>query len=181
MFILIFVLIIILIFAAFFIVQFYNAFFRGFAPFILTKNEVIKRIIDELKQMNNPAEAEVYELGSGMAGFLKAMEKNFPETYLTGMEYSFLPCMISRMQIAFVKSKIKILKKNFLDEDLSKADVIYCFLSIRLMELLKEKFKKELRPGAIVISYQFPLKGIDPVKIVKIGDSKEGSIYFYKY
>jgi hypothetical protein len=181
MFFLIFVLIFILIFAAFFIAQFYYAFFRGFAPFILTKNEVIKKIIDELKQMSVPANAEVYELGSGMAGFLKKMETNFPETYLTGMEYSFLPCMISQMQVAFTKSKIKILKKNFLEEDLSKADIIYCFLSIRLMELLQEKFKKELKPGAIVISYQFPLMGIEPVKIVKIGDGKEGSIYFYRF
>jgi hypothetical protein len=181
MLVLLFILLVLLAFAAFFIAQFYNAFFRGFAPFISTRTEVIRKIIEELKQMDMPPKAEVYELGSGMAGFLRAMEKNFSGNYLTGMEYSFLPCIISQIQVAIMKSKIKILKRNFLAEDLSKADIIYCFLSIRLMELLQEKFKKELKPGALVISYQFSLPGIEPVKTVKIEKREGQTIYFCKY
>jgi hypothetical protein len=165
----------------FFVTQFYYAFFKGYAPFISTKNRVISRIIEELKKIGVKDGVKVCELGSGMAGFLRAMEKNFPQSELTGIEYSILPYCLSRLQIGMQKSKIKIFRKNFLDENLSDADIIYCYLSVELMRLLEDKFLDELKPGTIIVSYQFHLPVRNPNKIIDLSEiGRKEKLYIYQ-
>ncbi|MCX6796698.1 MAG: hypothetical protein NTW06_04365, partial [Candidatus Falkowbacteria bacterium] len=55
-----------IIFALFFVTQFFNILFRGFAPYVSTRTEVINKIIDEV---DLPDGVTVYELGCGKAGF----------------------------------------------------------------------------------------------------------------
>ncbi len=162
----------------FFIAQFYNIVFKGYAPIVMTNREVIDKIIRELEGLGVPSGAKIYELGSGFAGFLQAAEIKFKGTFLVGYEYSFLPYIISSLQIRLQKSRIKIIKKNFIYEKLNDADIIYCYLSRGLMKALEDKFRSELRPGSIVVSYQFPLPSKEPFKAEGPEDSK---LYFYRF
>jgi hypothetical protein len=166
--------------AGFFIAQFYNIAFRGYAPIVSTQREVISKVIQELGTLGVKAGAKIFELGSGFAGFSSAAAAEFSDVGITGVEYSFLPYFISRLQLALKKSPVKIIRGDILKIDLKDADIIYCFLSIRLMELLDEKFKKELKPGSVVISYQFPLPHIKPLNTIR-DERKHETIFFYKF
>lgn len=155
-------------------IQFYNIVFRGFAPFISTKFNAILSI---LKELDLSGEETVYELGAGKAGFLRAVEQKFNVSNLIGVEYSWWPCLLARMQIIISGSKIKIIRKDIFKINLKEANIIYCFLSPEMMERLENKFKEECQKGTLIISYHFRMKNLEPEKVIK---EEDNSIYFYR-
>lgn len=160
----------------FFVVEFYNIVFKGFAPFIPTRPKVIKKIIEEMEISEN---AKIMEFGCGGAGFLRAVHKKYPNTELIGIEYSPLPYVVANIQNALGKNNIKIIRGNFFNTDVSNVDLIYCYLSVDSMQDLEKKFRKECKPGTQIISFTFPMRGMEPVKKCGIGNVGE-KIFFYK-
>jgi len=96
------VLVFVLVFSS---IQFYNIVFRGFAPFISTKFEAILTI---LKDLNLKGSEHVYELGSGKAGFLRAIEQRFGNKNLIGIEYSFFPYILEKFKLPFQEAQLKL-------------------------------------------------------------------------
>lgn len=164
-------------FLLFFIMQIYNLIFRGFAPFISTKSEVLKEIVNNINLQEGQI---VYELGCGKAGFLHALKKRYPDNQMIGFEYSFVPYFLAQIQNAITNSKLKIEKKNIFDVELKKADVVYCYLNPNTMEKLEEVFKTECKPGSLVVSYHYPLREKTVEKVLDVEGGKE-KIYFYRY
>jgi hypothetical protein len=171
-----FFILLLFVFFVFFVVQFFNICFRGFAPFISTRPKVIAKIISELKMRKD---ATVYELGCGRAGFLRALRKKYPQAKLIGIEYSFLPYLLGQIQNSFTGCKLKIIKKNFLKVDLSRADVIYCYLNEASMKALEGKFNKECKSGTVIISYMFSLPNMKSEKELAVRNEKD-KVYFYR-
>lgn len=161
-------------FLVFFTVQFFNLVFRGFAPFFSTREKIIRSIIDKLKIGEKDY---VVELGCGKAGFLKAVRKLYPKLKLVGYEYSFLPYMIARLQTGLSNTNIDIRKANFFKVDLSRADVIYCYLNTSTMKKLEEKFRSECKVGAKIVSFMFPLKNMQPKEVQEVGKGEK--VYYY--
>lgn len=155
-------------------VQFYNIVFRGFAPFISTK---FNAVLTMLKDLDLNGDEHVYELGAGKAGFLRAIEQRFGNKKLTGVEYSFFPYFLAKIQIALSNSNIDLIRKNIFEVNLSDADIVYCFLIPKMMAMLEGKFKKECRPGTLIISYHFQIPNMEPEKILK---EEKDNIYFYR-
>ncbi|MEA3464134.1 MAG: hypothetical protein U9R14_03610 [Patescibacteria group bacterium] len=172
---LIFLTVILITIAAIMAAQFFNIIFRGFAPFISSKPAVIKRILNEIDFNDN--NHNVYELGCGKAGFLRVLEKKKPAWEYIGVENSFLPWLIAKIQISFNHSKIKIIKENLFKINLVDADLIYCYLNVEMMKKLGEKFKRECKSGAKIISYAFIIPNLKPEKVVELENG--GKIYFY--
>ena len=173
-------LILLLVFFVFFVIQFFNIFFRGFAPFVSTRPKVMLAVLDELKErLEKDTDKVVIELGCGKAGFLRAMREYYPKAKLIGVEYSFLPMFIARIQNALSKSNLKLIKKNIIDTDISEADVIYCYLNRKTMEALEIKLEAECKNNTIVVSNSFSLPKRDPEKVLEIDGVKE-KVYIYK-
>ncbi|MDO9399531.1 MAG: class I SAM-dependent methyltransferase [bacterium] len=154
--------------------QLFNIIFLGFAPFISAQPQIINKILAEIDLQ--PGD-KVYELGCGYAGFLRAICDKFPKVEAIGIENDFWPYFLARIQIAISGKNIKIIRKNLFKVNLSDADLIYCYLNVDMMEKLKEKFNKECKSGAVIVSYRFPLHGLNTTKVIQ---SEKGSIYFYK-
>jgi 16S rRNA A1518/A1519 N6-dimethyltransferase RsmA/KsgA/DIM1 with predicted DNA glycosylase/AP lyase activity len=163
-----------IVFAIFFVTQVFNMLFRGFAPYISTRSIVISKIIDEIKVNDG---AKIYELGCGKAGFLKAFEEKFPKAELIGVEYSFWPYFVAKIQLSLEHSRIKIMKRNMFKINLSDASLVYCYLNPKMMELLEKKFSEECKPGTQIISYTFKMPTKQPTKVVEI--NKNNKVYFY--
>ena len=155
-------------------VQFYRIVFRGFAPFISTRFNAILAI---LKELNLKGDEIVYELGSGKAGFLRAIEQKFGNQILFGVENSWWPYLLAKMQIRLSGSKIELIKKDLFKVNLKEADIIYCFLNKKMMLKLRTKFQQECRPGTLIISYHFRIPGMDAERIVK---EDKNNIFFYR-
>lgn len=160
----------------FFIVQAYNIFFRGYAPYISTRKKIIDDILANIEREN---EFTLIDLGCGRAGFLQAVREKFPNAKLIGYEYSFWPLAQAKIRNWLKKSNLVLEKKNIFKTDLSQADIVYCYLNPQMMTDLSPKFKKELKIGTDIISFQFSLPDMTPLKVITEEGSSE-KIYFYK-
>jgi trans-aconitate methyltransferase len=169
-------LILLLFFFEFFVVQIYNLIFRGYAPFVATNKRVRTRILEEVKLEES---ATVIELGAGKAGFLKGVREKYKNAKLVGVEISFVPWLIGKMQSALSGSRIEFKKENIFKTDIHEADLIYCYLNIKTMAKLEEKFSKELKTGARVISNQFHLPNKNEEKMIDMG--KDGKVWVYRF
>lgn len=85
-----------------------------------------------------------------------------------------------RARLSGKSEKIKVRLENIFKADIENADVIFCFLTPKLMEKIGELIKqKKLKSGARVVSYAFSMKNYEPEK--KIGHTKDNwNIYLYK-
>ncbi|HBF67561.1 MAG TPA: hypothetical protein DDW36_04010 [Candidatus Magasanikbacteria bacterium] len=134
---------------------------RG-APWVPTKNNDMARF---LRLANIQPGEKMYDLGCGdgrmvcAAGSAGAQAKGF--------EVSVFPFLIAKLRRLLQKNKknISIAFRDFWFINLRDADVVYVFLMPKIYERLEEKFKKELRPGARVITYVWPLEAWQPQEI----------------
>ena len=117
----------------------------------------------------------VCDLGSGDGTALIVAAKEFGANGV-GIEIDPLRFFISSMllRINRLSDKIKIIKKNFFDVDISDATVVFVYLVPRVLEKLKSKFLRELKPGTQIISYRYRINL--PLKLY----DKENDIYLYK-
>jgi len=144
------------------------------APFLVTPKKAIKEIFEaaQIKQGSR-----FYDLGAGNARALILAEKEYG-AYAVGFELAPLVWIFGRLNMYIRNTKnVRLYCKNFYKQNLSDADVIFCFLSIHAMARLEPKFKKELRPGAKIISYSFSLRGWTPKKVI---EGYPGKLYLYE-
>lgn len=100
----------------------------------------------------------VYDLGSGDGEALITAAKEFGAKGV-GIEIDPLRVIISTLMIRInrVQDKVIIKRKNFFDEDISKASVVFVYLVPRVLNKLMPKFKKELKKGTRIVSYRYEI------------------------
>jgi cyclopropane fatty-acyl-phospholipid synthase-like methyltransferase len=131
-------------------------FLRGEAPFIPCNAKKLDEISDELKIEENNI---LYDLGSGDARVLIACFKKQPKAKYIGFEKDIIPYIWSKLRLwrMGIQKNIKIYRRDFFSEDLSKATHIFAYLSPKQMEKLEVKLKKELKNGARLVSLKFKM------------------------
>ena len=60
---------------------------------------------------------------------------------------------------------MRFVNKSFFDVDVSDADAVYMYLLSRVNARLRPKLERELRPGARVVTLDFPVEGWKPVVV----------------
>lgn len=98
----------------------------------------------------------VYDLGSGDGTALIIAAKEFGAKGV-GIEIDPLRTFISALMVRIMRvmDKVVIKRKNFFQEDLSQATVIFVYLVPKALNRLLPKFKKELRRGTRIVSYRY--------------------------
>lgn len=154
--------------------EFFSLIFLGRAPFLSTDRHALTAIIG---QLSRPA-GTVYELGCGRAGFLRAVEKKWPESKSIGLEDQFFPYFLAKLSAWFWSSRATILKNDFFKVDLREAGLIYCYLNPGAMKKLSGKLALECAPGTVIVSRRFSLPGFRPFKTISDG---QGEVFFYRF
>jgi hypothetical protein len=67
-----------------------------------------------------------------------------------------------------IADRVKFIKQDLFKTDLSQATVITMYLLPDTVNLLKDKFLSELRPGTRIVSHDYPLTGWIPEKYVQM-------------
>lgn len=100
----------------------------------------------------------VYDLGSGDGMALGVAVKEFGARGV-GIEIDPLRAFISTLiiRILRVSDKTVIKRKNFFEEDLSQASVVFVYLVPKTLEKLRWKFLKELKSGTRLISFKYEI------------------------
>lgn len=123
------------------------------APFVPTPMARVKKMISLAKI--KPGE-KVYDIGCG-DGRMVYVAANDYGANAVGMELSPLVYGLARIRKLFWGSKAKIVFTDFRYKNLGDADVIVCYLLPESLARLQAKLEAELKKGARVVSYAFPI------------------------
>jgi tRNA A58 N-methylase Trm61 len=126
----------------------------------------------------------VYDLGSGDGRLAIAAARDFGARAV-GVELRARLVAESRLRVKELglAKEVRIIRRNFKKVSLRKADVLALYLTSYTLNLLTPKFSSELRPGARVVNFDYPLLDWKPVKEVSItpkGWKKPHPIYLYE-
>lgn len=165
------------IFGLFLLISFFIFFIAGFfrSPFVPSNRPTIQKMLAVAKI--KPGE-KVFDLGCGDGRLLVRAEKVFAAKAV-GYEISIFVWSLAQLNRLWWQSKAKIYRQSFWQIDLKKADIVFCYLLPAAMEKLSPKFKKELQPGARIISAAFHLPDFKPTQTFK-KTGKVSTIFVYK-
>lgn len=139
------------------------------APFVCLPLEVIPEIIN---QLNLTPESIFYDLGSGDGRILAAAHQKTPLAKFYGVEKELLAHIIAKHKLKnLIKTgHLNLIHKNFFKTNLSQASHVFTYLFPELMNDLLPKLQKELKPGTILISCDFPFSKKSPEQIVTLSN-----------
>lgn len=143
--------------------------FRLKAPFFPSSKKTIEFM---MKLAHIQAGDTVYELGSGDGRILRAAYVYRPGKIVW---YELSPRLVwySRFLNSLRKERIVYKREDLFQQDLSDADVIFCFLLPQGMEKIEQEIRPKLRPWTKVISNIFAFQHIEYT-------NKEWLVYYYQ-
>ena len=148
------------------------------APWVPLSKKNLVNLIDSL---GAEPEEVVYDLGSGDGRWLFYFARHSSAKSIKGFELSYLMFFVYCFKKLFRGyPQVTVEIKNFYKTSFSAADVVLCFLTPMAMKKLLPKLKKEMKPGAKLISYAFTLPQMEPEQISKISP-KDIPIYRYRF
>ena len=134
------------------------------APWVPLDKRNIRRL---LRAANLNENTVLLDLGSGDGKILIQAVREFNIKKALGVEISWLLCFWAKLKIKILGLEKKIFLKNgnFFNESFSEADTVVCYLYPEILNNLKQKFLKELRPGTLILSVAFSIPGWQPERV----------------
>jgi SAM-dependent methyltransferase len=148
---------------------------RG-ALYVSTSRKRIGAFLDAVPMQ---AGQVLVDLGCGDGRVLRCARRRY-SVMAIGYELNLMAYTIARL-LGWGMKGVEIKLRNFWKADLSKADIIFCYLFPDVLQDLCVKLKKELKPGAVVVSCNFALPQWPPDTVLRPGQSLHNDpIYVYK-
>lgn len=135
------------------------------APYVPTKMDLIDKV---LAAAGVKKDKVFYELGSGDGRVVIEAAKLGAKA--NGIEQSWMRVWYSRYKSRMegTNKRTHFCHGNIFDRNYYPADIVYIYLLLPAVHKLEEKLKKELNPGAIVITQTYHFKNWKPFK--KMGE-----------
>ncbi len=152
---------------------------ENLAPYIPTPEAVVERMLEAGRV--KPGDV-VYDLGSGDGRIVIMAAQKFGARAV-GVEIRPDLCEKANQKIRALglQDRVRMIEGSALRVDLSPADVVTLYLLTTSNERLRPNLEKYLKPGAHVVSNEFPIKGWRPEEVVRLKTgSMEHTIYVYE-
>jgi len=150
--------------------------FRGEVPLFLSSRATADALLALLPQH---AGLQVVDLGAGTGGLLRRLAQARPDARFTGIEHAPLPYLAARLN-ARGMGNLVIERSDLWRRPLAGQDVVFAFLSPRVMPRLWEKARAEMRPGTLLVSSCFPVPDTPPEQVVEVADRRGTRLYCYR-
>ena len=118
------------------------------------------RAVDALLPQQTPL--RLIDIGSGLGGFSLSMAERRPQATVTGIEIAPLPWLVSRLRASIGGSRANFILGDYTRLNFAEYDVVFAYLSPVAMTDLWNKASAEMRPGSLLLSYEFPIEGVTP-------------------
>jgi protein-L-isoaspartate O-methyltransferase len=151
---------------------------NSLAPYVVSPQEIVDRML-ELADLR-PGEM-LYDLGSGDGRILIAAVVRF-KAKAVGVEISddLVASTNDRIHRLGLDNDARVIHGNFLDTDLSPADVVTLYLATDANEMLRPNLEKYLRNGARVVSHDYRVPGWKPKLVDKDSEKRGHTIFLYE-
>jgi SAM-dependent methyltransferase len=136
-------------------------------PYVPSRKKTIERMV---KAASLKDKEKVYDLGCGDGRLLcfAASKKKIKGIGYEIAPFPYVQGKIKHFLHSFSKDHntkhVSIQFKNFFNEKLKKADVVFTYLSPNILPDLADKLKKECKKGTRVISNTFQIPGLKLIK-----------------
>jgi|SRR3989344_211670 len=148
-----------------------------------TRAEAIE-IVARVVKRSNLESGILYDLGSSRGSFVFGVGTLCPRLTTIGIDNSILRTLFARFRRKFIKAETPpvFLTKNILRADLSKADIVFIYLPEPLLAALETKLQKELKFGALAITYRVKFPFWQPHEVYKSDFhwGKQNNIFVYQ-
>lgn len=107
------------------------------------------------------------DIGSGLGGAVLDLARRRPESEFIGIEIAPLPWLVSRLRATLGRHRCRFVRGDYLLLDFADYDVIFAYLSPAAMVALWRKARAEMRPGSLLLSYEFHIPGATPDVVIQ--------------
>jgi SAM-dependent methyltransferase len=159
-------------FAALYLI-YWNSF-RAQVPLFLTNRRVTAAVAGLLP----PGPVRVLDLGSGAGSFVTALARLRPDARVTGIESAPLPYALSRLRLCR-QPLTRIRREDFFAAPWTDYDLVYAFLSPAPMAQVWDKARREMKPGALLVSNSFAIPGREPDRIIEVDDRRHTRLLIF--
>jgi cyclopropane fatty-acyl-phospholipid synthase-like methyltransferase len=155
--------------------------FEKLAPFVPTPPEVVERM---LKLAGVKAGDTVFDLGCGDGRIvIMAAQKFGAKGVGVEMDDELYTKTVARVKELGLQDKVKIIKGDLMQADITSATVVTLYLLPSSNEKLRPKLEKSLKPGSRVVSHDFEMPGWKTAKTEEMETEDIGrmhTLYLYK-
>lgn len=146
---------------------------RTRVPLYLSSDQAARR----LAELAPDTHASVVDLGCGLGGPLARLAELRPDLALHGVEAAPLNWLTSRLRLA---GRAHIRLGSIWNEDLSRHDLVYAYLSPEPMARLWDKARREMRPGSLLVSNSFAVPGVAPEQVIELDDLSRARLLVWR-
>jgi SAM-dependent methyltransferase len=137
-----------------FLLLLYWSTFRTQVPYYPSGRRVWDAVHARLPQ-GRPV--RVIDIGSGLGGFAIDLAARRLDAHVDGIELAPLPWLASRVAARLRGSRARFILGDYDNLDFARYDAIFCYLSPAAMSALYRKAAREMRPGSMLMSYEFTI------------------------
>lgn len=116
-----------------------------------TSRRATQALVKVVKQYK-PAAQNFYDVGCARGALSLAFKKALPNLDIHALDHSPVRIFFAKLKSKILRRKIDFRRQNLFQVDLSQADIVYAYLWHDLMPPLEDKLRRELKPGAMVIT-----------------------------
>lgn len=106
------------------------------------------------------------DIGSGLGGLVLDLAARRPDSTFCGIELAPLPWLFSRLR-ALRHPNARFLRGDYEGLDFAAYDIVFAYLSPAVMTALYAKASAEMRPGSLLLSYEFFIAAREPSLIIQ--------------
>lgn len=149
---------------------------RTRVPLYLSSDQAARRLAELAPNSGGPG-TSVLDLGCGLGGPLARLADLRPDLALHGVEAAPLNWLTSRLRLG---ARARIRLGSIWNEDLSRHDLVYAYLSPEPMARLWDKASREMRPGSLFVSNSFAVPGVPPERVIELDDLSRARLLVWR-
>jgi SAM-dependent methyltransferase len=141
-----------------FLLVLYWSTFRTQVPYYPSRLAVWQAV----EQLLPAGPVRMIDIGSGLGGLVLYLARRRPDAACTGIELAPLPWAVSALRARLPGGTARFIRGDYEWLDFNQFDVVFAYLSPAAMDGLWRKASAEMRPGAVLLSYEFAIAARTP-------------------
>ncbi len=134
-----------------------------------------------MKLLPESIDGPAFELGAGWGSLAVPLARRYPKNRVIAFERSPVPWMMCWLRKALGgPTNLRVQRADFMKAPLSEAALVVCYLGPKGTQAVKAKLEAELKPGCLVLSHTFAIRGWTPVTELTAGDIYRSPVYLYR-
>lgn len=134
-----------------FLLVLYWSTYRTQVPYYPSNRRVWEAVAGLLPQNER---VRVVDIGSGLGGLVLHLARR-PGVEAVGIELAPLPWLLSRLRARLAGNGACFIRGDYNSLNFGEFDVVFAYLSPAAMGALWRKAAREMRPGSLLLSYEF--------------------------